>query len=133
HPLGLDASARPDVRRSPAARCAAVHPRHPASSGATAILAGWPHIGSVLRRLTVDALAARPTAHDFTQGETLKQLVRFSAPIMLANLLQSSYQLADSLWIGNLLGAEALGAVVVSSVVIFTVLSFVIGMNNAAL
>lgn len=71
--------------------------------------------------------------HDFTRGNTLRQLVSFSAPIILANLLQSSYQFADSLWIGNLLGAEALGAVAVSTVVIFTALSFVIGMNNAAL
>lgn len=52
---------------------------------------------------------------------------------MLANLLQVSFQLVDSLWIGNLLGAEALGAVAVSSVIMFTVLSFVLGMNNAAL
>lgn len=74
-----------------------------------------------------------PSVHDFTRGDTLRQLVRFSGPIVLANLLQTSYQFADSLWIGNLLGAEALGAVAVSSVVIFTVLSFVIGMNNAAL
>ncbi len=78
-------------------------------------------------------MAETPATHDFTQGETLKQLVRFAAPIVVANLLQSSYQLVDSLWIGNLLGAEALGAVAVSSVVIFTVLAFVIGMNNAAL
>lgn len=52
---------------------------------------------------------------------------------MVANFLQTSYQFVDSLWIGNLLGAEALGAVAVSTVVIFTSLSFVIGMNNAAL
>src|SRR5690606_23517452 len=42
-------------------------------------------------------------------------------------------QFVDSLWIGNLLGADALGAVAVSGAIIFTVLSFVIGMNNAAL
>lgn len=71
--------------------------------------------------------------HDFTRGNVLRQLVVFSAPIMLANLLQTSYQVVDSLWIGNLLGAQALGAVAVSTVIIFTVLSFVIGMNNAAL
>ena len=71
--------------------------------------------------------------HDFTRGSTLKQLVTFSTPVMAANLLQTSYQLVDSLWIGNLLGAQALGAVAVSSVIVFTVLAFVIGMNNAAL
>ena len=63
----------------------------------------------------------------------MKQLIVFSWPIMLTNLLQTSYQFVDSLWIGNLLGANALGAVAVSSTIIFTVLSFVIGLNNAAL
>ncbi|WP_156290141.1 MATE family efflux transporter [Oceanobacillus salinisoli] len=71
--------------------------------------------------------------HDFTEGNILKQLIVFSGPIMFANLLQTSYQFIDSLWIGNLLGANALGAVAVSSTIIFTVLSFVIGLNNAAL
>lgn len=70
---------------------------------------------------------------DFTQGNIFKQLVWFSAPIMLTNLLQTSYQFIDSLWIGNLLGDNALGAVAVSSTVIFTVLSFIIGINNATL
>lgn len=71
--------------------------------------------------------------YDFTQGNILKQLIFFSAPVMLTNLLQTSYQFVDSLWVGNLLGAEALGSVAVSSTIVFTVLSFVIGMNNAAL
>jgi len=52
---------------------------------------------------------------------------------MLTNLLQVSYQFIDSLWIGNLLGATALGAVAISGVIVFTLLSFVIGLNNAAL
>lgn len=73
------------------------------------------------------------TGMDFTSGALLKQLVTFSGPIMVANLLQASYQLVDNLWVGNLLGAQALGAVAISSTLIFTVLSFVIGMNNAAL
>ncbi|MFA1821829.1 MATE family efflux transporter [Virgibacillus oceani] len=71
--------------------------------------------------------------HDFTRGNILKQLIIFSGPIMLTNLLQTSYQFADSLWVGNLLGADALGSVAISSTIIFTVLSFVIGINNAAL
>ncbi|MFD2045316.1 MATE family efflux transporter [Ornithinibacillus salinisoli] len=71
--------------------------------------------------------------HDFTEGSILKQLILFSGPIMLTNLLQTSYQIADSLWVGNLLGANALGSVAISSAIIFTVLSFIIGLNNAAL
>src|SRR5690625_7242168 len=73
------------------------------------------------------------TQFSFTEGNIFKQLVQFSARIMLTNLLQTSYQLVDSLWIGNLLGASALGAVSISGAIVFTVLSFVIGMNNAAL
>lgn len=71
--------------------------------------------------------------HDFTQGNIWRQLIVFSGPILLANLLQTSYQLIDSLWVGNLLGANALGAVAVSGTLIFTVLAFIIGLNNAAL
>lgn len=71
--------------------------------------------------------------HDFTEGNIWRQLIYFSGPIMLTSLLQTSYQFADSLWVGNLLGATALGAVNISGTIIFTVLSFVIGLNNAAL
>lgn len=73
------------------------------------------------------------TQHDFTRGHPLRQLIVFSGPIIVANLLQASFQFVDSLWVGNLLGAQALGAIAVSGVLVFTVLSFVIGMNNAAL
>jgi putative MATE family efflux protein len=71
--------------------------------------------------------------YDFTSGNIMKQLLVFSTPILLTNFLQTSFQLIDSLWVGNLLGSEALGAVAVSGTVIFTVLSFIIGMNNATL
>lgn len=71
--------------------------------------------------------------HDFTQGNIWRQLLTFSAPLLLTNLLQVSYQFIDSLWVGNLLGTNALGAVAISSTVLFTILSFIIGINNAAL
>ncbi|MCM3652522.1 MATE family efflux transporter [Metabacillus litoralis] len=71
--------------------------------------------------------------HDFTKGNIMKQIWLFSLPMMLTNLLQVSYQLIDSLWVGNLLGANSLGAIAVSSTVIFTILSFIIGINNATL
>ncbi|PLT35587.1 MATE family efflux transporter [Bacillus sp. V5-8f] len=72
-------------------------------------------------------------AQDFTQGNIMKQLFVFSTPILFANLLQVSSQFINSLWVGNLIGANALGSVSVSGTVIFTVLSFIIGVNNAAL
>ncbi|SEM15996.1 putative efflux protein, MATE family [Mesobacillus persicus] len=71
--------------------------------------------------------------YDFTKGPLVKQLFLFSTPIMLANLLQVSYQFIDSLWVGNLLGANALGAITIASTVVVTVLSFIIGINHATL
>ncbi|WP_277678027.1 MATE family efflux transporter [Gracilibacillus dipsosauri] len=70
---------------------------------------------------------------DFTKGNIWADLFYFSAPIMFANLLQVSYQFVDSLWVGNLLGSNALGSVAVAGTVIFTVLSFIIGINNTTL
>src|SRR5690625_4261148 len=71
--------------------------------------------------------------HDFTQGKIGRQLIAFSRPILLTSFLQVSYHFVDSLWVGNLLGATALGAVNISSTLLFVVLSFVIGVNNASL
>lgn len=71
--------------------------------------------------------------YDFTEGSIVKKMLLFSGPIFLANVLQMSYQFIDSLWVGNLIGARALGAVTLSGTVIFTVLSFIIGVNNSSL
>src|SRR5699024_10446335 len=73
------------------------------------------------------------TGTDFTSGALLKQLVTFSGPIMVANLLQASYQLVDNLCVGNLLGAQALGSFAICSTLICAVLSIVIGMRDASL
>ncbi|MFB4165812.1 MATE family efflux transporter [Alteribacillus sp. JSM 102045] len=70
---------------------------------------------------------------DFTEGSIMRKMILFATPIFLGNLLQSSYQIIDSLWVGNLIGADALGAVSISATIIFTILSFIIGINSATL
>lgn len=70
---------------------------------------------------------------DFTEGKIRKQLLIFAVPIMLANLLQVSYQFIDSLWVGNLIGDSALASVSVASTVINVGLAFILGINNASL
>lgn len=70
---------------------------------------------------------------DFTEGKIRKQLLSFAVPIMLANLLQVSYQFIDSLWVGNLIGDSALASVSVASTVINVGLAFILGINNASL
>lgn len=70
---------------------------------------------------------------DFTEGSIMKKMLLYSWPILFGNLLQASYQIIDSLWVGNLLGANALGAVSISSIIIFSLLAFIIGINGATL
>ncbi|WP_261134580.1 MATE family efflux transporter [Bacillus sp. Marseille-Q3570] len=70
---------------------------------------------------------------DFTKGSIPKQMIVFSVPIFLTNILQTSFQFIDSVWVGNLLGSDALGAISISATLIFTILSFIIGVNSASL
>ncbi|WP_280770196.1 MATE family efflux transporter [Salipaludibacillus daqingensis] len=71
--------------------------------------------------------------YDFTEGSILKKMILYSSPIFLTNILQTSYQVIDSIWVGNLLGANALGAIAISGTVVFTILAFIIGINTATL
>jgi putative MATE family efflux protein len=48
---------------------------------------------------------------DLTQGSVTGSMLRFAAPLILSNLLQQLYNVADTLIVGRVLGAEALAAV----------------------
>ena len=49
--------------------------------------------------------------NNLTQGPVMKTMLRFAAPIILGNLLQQCYNIADTLIVGKFLGADALAAV----------------------
>ena len=48
---------------------------------------------------------------DLTKGNILKALLLFSLPMILGNLLQQFYNIADTLIVGRVLGKNALAAV----------------------
>lgn len=48
---------------------------------------------------------------DLTSGSVFKNLILFALPLLLANLLQTAYNLVDSAIVGRFVGAEALAAV----------------------
>lgn len=48
---------------------------------------------------------------NLTQGSIIKSLLLFSLPIMVGNLLQQFYNIADTLIVGRYLGTDALAAV----------------------
>ncbi len=57
---------------------------------------------------------------DMTQGATMKSMLRFAFPMILGNLLQQCYNIADTLIVGRFLGPNALAAVGSS----FTLMTF---------
>ncbi len=61
-------------------------------------------------------------AVDLTDGALLKPLVILSAPIVLTNLLQVGYNLADTYWVGRL-GQAAVSALSFSWALVFLVIS----------
>lgn len=65
---------------------------------------------------------------DLTNGSIAGSMLRFALPLMLGNLLQQCYNIADTLIVGQVLGAEALAAVGSSYALIVFVTSIFIGL-----
>ena len=61
---------------------------------------------------------------DMTEGREWSSILLFSLPIMGANLLQVLYNLADSVIVGNLISATALGAVGLTSSMTWLLVAF---------
>lgn len=56
---------------------------------------------------------------NMTEGNTLRLLTVFSIPMLIGNLFQQAYNLADSIIVGRFLGANALAAVGATGAVTF--------------
>lgn len=65
---------------------------------------------------------------DLTNGSIAGSMLRFALPLMLGNLLQQCYNIADTLIVGQVLGAEALAAVGSSYALIVFITSIFIGL-----
>lgn len=66
----------------------------------------------------------------YTEGNILHSLVDLAVPIILANILQTAYQLIDTFWLGRL-GANAVAAVSISFPILFLVLALGAGLTLA--
>ena len=49
--------------------------------------------------------------HELTKGPVMKTMLLFAVPMILGDLLQQCYNIADTLIVGRFLGADALAAV----------------------
>ncbi len=64
---------------------------------------------------------------NMTEGKSLPLILQFALPLLIGNLLQQTYNMADAAIVGQFLGNQALGSVSASSSVQFFVLGFCIG------
>lgn len=65
-----------------------------------------------------------------TEGKIFTSLATLALPIIMANILQTAYQLIDTFWLGRL-GANAVAAVSISFPILFLVLSLGAGLTLA--
>ena len=67
---------------------------------------------------------------DLTTGRPFGSLLKFAIPVILGNLFQLFYTLADSVIVGKTLGADSLAAVGSTSIIIYFVLCFINGFTG---
>ena len=67
---------------------------------------------------------------DLTTGNPFRSLLKFAIPVILGNLFQLFYTLADSVIVGKTLGADSLAAVGSTSIIIYFVFCFINGFTG---
>lgn len=65
---------------------------------------------------------------NLTTGSITKNLIRFALPLMVGNLLQQFYNIADTLIVGRFIGADALAAVGSSYTLMVFLTSIILGL-----
>lgn len=69
--------------------------------------------------------------NDFTQGNITTQLIQFTMPLLLSNLLQTVYNMVDMMIVGQVMGKTGLSAVAVGGDVIHFLTFVAMGFSGA--
>ena len=67
---------------------------------------------------------------DMTKGSPFRLIVKFIIPIILGNLFQQLYNLADTVIVGRFVGVQALAAVGATGTISFLILGFLQGLTT---
>jgi Na+-driven multidrug efflux pump len=73
-----------------------------------------------------------PRHGNLTSGPIMSTLIRFSAPTLVANVLQSLNGTVNAIWVGRMIGGNALAATANANVVMFLVFASTFGFGMAA-
>ncbi|NCB05608.1 MAG: MATE family efflux transporter, partial [Clostridia bacterium] len=66
--------------------------------------------------------------NDLTEGSVFKRLIVFSVPFLLSNIVQSLYNVADMLIVGNFSGTASMSGVNIGGQITFILTNFVFGL-----
>lgn len=72
-------------------------------------------------------------SYDFTAGPIGRPLLLYTLPLLLANVLQSFYQLVDLLVVGRIVGETGLAAISSASTVCFLITSLGTGLTTGGM
>ena len=67
---------------------------------------------------------------DLTKGEPLKLILLFSVPLLIGNIFQQLYNIADLVIVGRLLGVEAFASVGAVAPLFFLIMFIIVGLTN---
>ncbi|SCP98010.1 MatE protein [Anaerobium acetethylicum] len=67
---------------------------------------------------------------DMTIGSPLQNIIAFSIPVLLGNLFQQFYNMADTMIVGRYLGEESLAAVGSTGSIVFFIIGFTSGLTQ---
>jgi putative MATE family efflux protein len=77
-------------------------------------------------------MASRPQLRgDLTEGPILRTLILFSVPTLLSSVLQSLNGTVNSIWVGRLIGEDALAATANANIIMFLVAGAAFGFGMA--
>ena len=68
-------------------------------------------------------------AKDMTTGNPMKLISRFTLPLLIGNVFQQFYNMADTYFVGRYIGVQALAAVGSTGSIVFFIIGFAISMT----
>ena len=72
----------------------------------------------------------RNTAWDMTVGSPAALLLRFGVPLLIGNVFQQLYSMADAVIVGKFVGTKGLAAVGATGTITFLIIGFLMGLTT---
>ena len=82
-----------------------------------------------MSKLEVKRINRKTVVRDMTTGSEMKLLISFMLPMLVGNILQQVYNIADSIIVCNYLGSNALGAIGCTAPITFLFFSICHGLG----